>query len=118
MKATNNKFCGVCKNIGKSEAEYTSHYTKSVPGSKGIVVCPTILHNKCNKCQQIGHFPDHCLGIIKTNTLSQHEIAHSQSSDAFVEPLLTTFRVAPRSKCAMQQLPYTHKVGVFTPLHI
>jgi len=58
--SNNKKFCGVCKNIGKSEAEYTSHYTKSVPGDKGIVVCPTILNNTCNKCHQVGHFSDHC----------------------------------------------------------
>jgi hypothetical protein len=58
------KFCGVCKNAGKSESEYTSHYTKSVPGPKGIVVCPTILKNRCNKCDQFGHFSDRC-NVVK-----------------------------------------------------
>jgi hypothetical protein len=54
------KFCGVCHKAGKPESEYTSHYTKSEPGSNGIVTCPIIKNNKCNKCEQYGHFQDHC----------------------------------------------------------
>jgi len=54
------KYCKVCHKAGKSEKEYTSHFTKSVPGDKGIVVCPTILRNLCNKCNKYGHFADFC----------------------------------------------------------
>lgn len=54
------KYCKVCHKAGKTEKEYTSHYTKSVPGDKGIVVCPTILRNLCVKCNKYGHFSDHC----------------------------------------------------------
>ena len=54
------KYCSVCHKAGKTEKEYTSHFTKSVPGDKGIVVCPTILRNLCNKCNKYGHFADYC----------------------------------------------------------
>ena len=54
------KYCKVCHKAGKSEKEYTSHFTKSVPGDKGIVVCPTILRNRCVKCNNYGHFADFC----------------------------------------------------------
>jgi Nanos RNA binding domain len=57
------KYCSVCHKAGKSEKEYTSHFTKSVPGPSGIVVCPTILRNLCNKCNKYGHFSDHCKEI-------------------------------------------------------
>jgi len=54
------KFCGVCKNAGLSESAYTSHFTKSVPGPKGIVTCPTILANECSLCYERGHFKSAC----------------------------------------------------------
>jgi hypothetical protein len=50
------KFCKVCRDAGKSEKEYTSHFTNSVPGSKGITVCPTILSTECSFCHQRGHW--------------------------------------------------------------
>lgn len=52
----NKKFCGVCKKAGKPASLYEGHYTKSVPGPKGIVICPTILTSICNTCGQNGHF--------------------------------------------------------------
>lgn len=53
-------FCAVCKNAGKSEKEYTSHYTKSSPGPSGVVVCPTILEATCSYCREVGHFKNKC----------------------------------------------------------
>ena len=50
------KFCGVCKNAGKPAALYESHFTRSMPGPKGIVMCPTILNAVCNTCGKSGHF--------------------------------------------------------------
>ena len=50
------KFCGVCKNAGKPATLYESHFTRSIPGPKGIVVCPTILTAVCNTCGKSGHF--------------------------------------------------------------
>jgi len=54
------KFCGVCKNAGLPESAYTGHFTKSVPGPKGIVICPTILANECSLCYKRGHFKSAC----------------------------------------------------------
>jgi len=57
-------FCGVCYKAGKSENEYTNHYTKSVPGEGGVVICPTILCNECTYCHEIGHFKNACPLLI------------------------------------------------------
>jgi hypothetical protein len=54
------KNCGVCKNAGLPESAYTSHFTKSVPGPQGIVICPTILANECSICYERGHFRSAC----------------------------------------------------------
>lgn len=72
------KLCGVCKKAGKSEKEYTSHFIKSVAGPNGIVVCPTILQNRCFKCNQMGHFSDHCKNAtISKNRKMQEPIVSS-----------------------------------------
>ena len=52
------KFCGVCHKKGLPESVYTSHFTKSAPGDKGIVTCPTILNASCRVCGGKGHWAD------------------------------------------------------------
>jgi len=52
------KFCKVCFDAGKTEAEYVSHYVRDSIG--GAVVCPTILNQQCNYCKKQGHTPSHC----------------------------------------------------------
>ena len=53
-------FCKFCKDAGKTQREFTSHYTKDKPGKGGKVVCPTILGNECRYCHKTGHAKSHC----------------------------------------------------------
>ena len=55
-----NPFCKVCKDAGKSEKEYTSHFIRQTPHPESPVVCPTILSFKCNFCNCIGHSSSKC----------------------------------------------------------
>ena len=80
---TQKKFCGVCHKAGKPESEYTSHYTKSEPGSNGVVTCPIIKNNKCNKCEKYGHFQDHC-SFVKKNLV--HDSKQFISNHGFEKP--------------------------------
>jgi hypothetical protein len=74
------KFCGVCKNAGKSEKEYTSHFIKSVAGPKGIIVCPTILSAECQFCFQRGHWAneEYCPALKEKKR--NEKFAESQSN--------------------------------------
>jgi hypothetical protein len=79
-QSVDKKFCGVCKNAGLSEREYTSHFTKSMPGPKGIVVCPTILQNVCSFCKCQGHFKANCSELKRMNRrLREDEVAAKRS---------------------------------------
>ena len=49
-------YCDTCYRKGLSEREYTSHYTKSEPGPRGVIVCPTILNTVCRACGMKGHW--------------------------------------------------------------
>lgn len=60
-------FCGVCFKAGKTKEEYTNHYTKSMPGEGGVVICPTILCNECTYCHEIGHFKNACPRLLSKN---------------------------------------------------
>ena len=52
--------CVVCRDAGKSEKEYTSHFVKDQPGSNGKVVCPTLLNQACRICGKTGHTSRYC----------------------------------------------------------
>lgn len=57
---TGTPFCKVCRDAGKPEKEYTSHYVKDQPGPDGKVVCPTLLNQACRICHQTGHTSSYC----------------------------------------------------------
>ena len=66
MKSTNAKktLCQVCKDAGKTEKEYTSHFVRDKPGPDGVTVCPLLLSLTCRKCGKKGHTFKYC----KVNT--------------------------------------------------
>jgi hypothetical protein len=53
-------FCGACQKAGKTEQEYTSHWTRSNPGKDGTVTCPFILNSVCGYCRNSGHWKKFC----------------------------------------------------------
>ncbi len=53
-------FCKVCRDAGKPEKEYTSHFVKDQPGPNGKVVCPTLLNQACRICNKNGHTSSYC----------------------------------------------------------
>lgn len=61
-------FCKFCKDSGKSQSEFTSHYPKDKPGKEGKVICPTILSNDCRYCHEKGHAKSHCPKLNAKNS--------------------------------------------------
>jgi hypothetical protein len=57
---SNSKFCKVCYDAGCSVADYTNHFVKSQPGPDGVVVCPTLMSQKCRICHNPGHTSSYC----------------------------------------------------------
>jgi hypothetical protein len=53
-------FCKVCRDAGRPESEYTSHFVKDQPGPGGKVVCPILLNQACRICNQNGHTSSYC----------------------------------------------------------
>ena len=53
-------FCKVCKDSGKNESVYTSHWVRDAPGPNGKVVCPTLLGMNCKYCREKGHMLKFC----------------------------------------------------------
>ena len=54
------KFCSVCRDAGKTESEYTSHYVRESRDPTSKVVCPTLLALKCPTCNKHGHTRKYC----------------------------------------------------------
>jgi len=66
MSLSKSSYCKVCFDAGKPESEYMSHFVKSESGSKGKVVCPTLLNMDCTYCKMKGHMKSYCV-ILKRN---------------------------------------------------
>ena len=60
--------CKVCKDAGKPESEYTTHFVKD---REGKVVCPTLLNLKCRYCQKPGHTITHCPTLQTKNKVNE-----------------------------------------------
>ena len=65
-------YCKVCRDAGKTEAEYTNHFVKSIPGPAGKVVCPTLLSQQCRYCHVKGHTSNYCSQAKKDQTIIQY----------------------------------------------
>jgi hypothetical protein len=99
VKATS---CHVCKKNGVSELLCNSHNFRD---HKGRIVCPNFLEkmhsSKCYKCDQHGHFADHCPGT-KTHDLSGLSKIFRFTRPATVKP--EPVKVAPKSTNAFDAL--------------
>ena len=74
-------FCKVCKDSGKSEQIFTSHYIRDL--KSGRVLCPTLLSQQCRRCSQNGHTIKYCkLSELSTNAMTtpQRPIAKAIST--------------------------------------
>lgn len=56
--------CKVCKDAGKPESEYSTHFVKD---REGRVTCPTLLSLQCRYCQKSGHTVSHCPTLTARN---------------------------------------------------
>jgi len=60
--------CKVCRDAGRPESVYTSHYVKDRSGN---VICPTLLNQECRYCFKKGHTVKFCPAVKKnTSTTS------------------------------------------------
>ena len=67
------QFCKVCKDAGKSEKEYTSHFTRSKPGQDGVLVCPYLLSIECRYCHEKGHTPKYCKKVMENQNYRKQQ---------------------------------------------
>ena len=79
-------FCKVCFDAGKPEAEYTTHFVKSEPGPKGVVVCPTLLLQPCTYCYTAGHTVSYCTVLKKDKKLKAYRVRVERAQEFVKEP--------------------------------
>lgn len=94
------KYCKVCHDAGKPESEYTSHYVRSIPGSNGIITCPTLLQTECRYCFQAGHTAKFCPKLAARN--------HETPSEKKVEKI--------EKKVKKEVVKTSYKGNIFTAL--
>ena len=65
-------FCKVCKDFGKHESVFTSHFVRKTTHPNSPVTCPTILNNVCQYCGEKGHFVSSC--SLKKTQLKEEKL--------------------------------------------
>jgi len=64
VNAARKPCCKVCKDAGKTEAEFSSHWPKD---NAGNTICPTLLEQDCRYCGEAGHTVKYCKKLEKDN---------------------------------------------------
>jgi hypothetical protein len=62
---SSSKFCAFCKNIGRPESEYFSHFTRQSKDPKSAITCPELLSIQCKHCHGFGHKSKDCFNRRK-----------------------------------------------------
>jgi hypothetical protein len=58
--SSNKKYCKVCHDSGKSEKEYTSHFTRENRNPNARIICPILKALECRYCCKSGHTVKYC----------------------------------------------------------
>ena len=53
-------YCKTCHKAGRSQEEYTSHWTRKTPDPRSEIICPLILESVCTNCKKTGHWKKYC----------------------------------------------------------
>ena len=61
------KYCKVCHDANKTEAEYRSHFTRETHDPTSRVICPTLLALECRFCYKKGHTVKYCSVLKEKN---------------------------------------------------
>ena len=59
------KSCKFCKDAGKSEEEYMSHFLRESKDPESRITCPTLLAIECRFCFKRGHTVSKCAKLAK-----------------------------------------------------
>ena len=81
---SDSKFCGHCKKLGKSEAEYRSHWPRASVEQGSLVICPEILNTECTYCHELGHWASekYCPALKKAAYFKQIEARNAKRTMA------------------------------------
>jgi len=69
--------CKVCKDSGKSERDYSSHWPKD---NSGNTICPTLLAQKCRYCGDNGHTVKYCK-VLTTRNRSEDVVSKFENRE-------------------------------------
>jgi hypothetical protein len=91
VKSSIVKSCKFCKDAGKSEEEYMSHFLRESKDPNSRITCPTLLAIECRYCFKKGHTVSKCQKLMKEKDGNQKKIPTAPVKKAWPN----TTRVSP-----------------------
>jgi len=84
MNQNKKPVCKVCRDAGKPESVYTSHFVKSM--NRCQIICPTLLNIKCRYCEEIGHTVKYCKSLNNQPSRSSRSAYEKVSQTTVDQP--------------------------------
>ena len=93
------KFCKVCRDAGKSKAEFTSHFVRASRDPNSAVTCPVLLSIVCHKCGENGHTPRYCrVGKVQRPSVTKKRRVVVLEDKPLDKPLMKVVKLAAKPK--------------------
>lgn len=74
------KYCKVCHDSGKSEKEYTSHFTRENRDPNARIICPILKALECRYCCKSGHTVKYC-PVLKNNKNYKKKVTNEKKEE-------------------------------------
>jgi len=75
------KYCKVCHDSGKSEKEYTSHFTRENRDPNARIICPILKALECRYCCKSGHTVKYCPVLKNKETNKNYKKKETNKKD-------------------------------------
>jgi len=75
------KYCKVCHDSGKSEKEYTSHFTRENRDPNARIICPILKALECRYCCKSGHTVKYCPVLKNKETNKNYKKKEKNKKD-------------------------------------
>jgi hypothetical protein len=79
------KSCKFCKDAGKSEEEYMSHFLRESKDPKSRITCPTLLAIECRYCFKKGHTVSKCSKLLKEKNGEKKKVPSAPIKKAWTD---------------------------------
>lgn len=79
------KYCGHCKNLGKPESEYRTHYPRKTESRNSEITCPELLKTQKTMVREVPRQPIQTKQLIKSKQTNRYGLLEEEEEEKHFE---------------------------------